>query len=511
MEIVPEVEGGAFTLYEMWSPGGSVGLKSGLAGIWTSNSDFQGRTASYPWTLATARLRLYPQALYERRSDLTGVHFIVTSINDTRAQKSHFDKTLGREVLTGYFGDVWELFKTEMNFTYSVTTPSDGEFGSLTKGRWTGLIGDVLSGQAHVIVAQLSQTYSRAQVIDYSSVLIKFSYRIFARPQARSAVSWSSYTRPFSQSLWIGLGLTIVILGVIFCCIAHWYLHQEMQNTKVLTERRIDWLTNNGEVMKYRLWKKDSFLLMWAAFTQQGWPDPPEPDSLHILFWIVYMMGVVVVAAYSATLVSFLTVIDEGLPFESLTDLKQLRTYRLGILKGSVLEELFQSQGFQEYWNALIEPYSDTLATSYDELRSLASRDPDFAYVGSYEIQKLDPVGACIFHSARQHLLFNDGALGWPKGSPYTGIFDFHIIRLRESGVLHKLSRKWYPEAYSCVNSPVMPLGFQQVFTAFVALGLGAGLSILFLSGEKMFFQKTAYNDRSQVRKEKLPQLLLKV
>ncbi|MPC18335.1 Glutamate receptor ionotropic, NMDA 3B [Portunus trituberculatus] len=174
MEIVPEVEGGAFTLYEMWSPGGSVGLKSGLAGIWTSNSDFQGRTASYPWTLATARLRLYPQALYERRSDLTGVHFIVTSINDTRAQKSHFDKTLGREVLTGYFGDVWELFKTEMNFTYSVTTPSDGEFGSLTKGRWTGLIGDVLSGQAHVIVAQLSQTYSRAQVIDYSSVLIKF-------------------------------------------------------------------------------------------------------------------------------------------------------------------------------------------------------------------------------------------------------------------------------------------------------------------------------------------------
>ena len=54
------------------------------------------------------------------------------------------------------------------------------------------------------------------------------------------------------------------------------------------------------------------------------------------------MVGVVVVAAYSATLVSFLTVIDEGLPFESLTDLKQLRTHRLGILKGSVLEEFFQ-------------------------------------------------------------------------------------------------------------------------------------------------------------------------
>ncbi|XP_063874169.1 probable glutamate receptor [Scylla paramamosain] len=381
---------------------------------------------------------------------------------------------------------------------YSVITPADGEFGSLSNGRWTGLIGDVLSGRAHVIVAQLSQTYSRAQVIDYSSVLIRFSYRIFAKPQARSAVSWSSYTRPFSKSLWIGLGLTIVILGAIFCCIAHWYLHQEMQKTKAGIEKRTVWLTHNREAMKYRLWKKDSLLLMWAAFTQQGWPDPPEPDSLHILFWIVYMVGVVVVAAYSATLVSFLTVVDEGLPFESLTDLKQLRTHRLGILKGSVLEEFFQSQGFQEYWTELIEPYSDTLATSYDELRSLASRDPDFAYVGSYEIQRLDPVGACIFHSARQHLLFNDGALGWPNGSPYTGIFDFHIIRLRESGVLQKLARKWYPSAYNCVNSPVMPLGFQQVFTAFVALGFGAGLSILFLSGEKMFFQRSTYNNRNQ-------------
>ena len=58
--------------------------------------------------------------------------------------------------------------------SYSVITPVDGQFGSLSAGRWTGLVGDILSGRADVIVAQLSHTYSRAQVIDYSSVLIKF-------------------------------------------------------------------------------------------------------------------------------------------------------------------------------------------------------------------------------------------------------------------------------------------------------------------------------------------------
>lgn len=65
------------------------------------------------------------------------------------------------------------------------------------------------------------------------------------------------------------------------------------------------------------------------------------------------------------------------------------------------------------------------MATSYADLRAMALRDSDFTYVGSYEIQRLDPVGACTFHSARQHLLFNDGALGWPRGSPYVEIFDY--------------------------------------------------------------------------------------
>lgn len=73
-----------------------------------------------------------------------------------------------------------------------------------------------------------------------------------------------------------------------------------------------------------------------------GWPNPPEADSLRILFWTTYMVGLVVVAAYSATLVSFLTVADTGLPFESLADLIKLGGYRLGILKGSVLEEYFR-------------------------------------------------------------------------------------------------------------------------------------------------------------------------
>lgn len=77
-------------------------------------------------------------------------------------------------------------------------------------------------------------------------------------------------------------------------------------------------------------------------FPASGWTVTPEVSILRAVFWIAYMVGVVVVAAYSATLVSFLTVQGNDLPFDSLDDIQRIGKHRLGILKGSVLEEFFK-------------------------------------------------------------------------------------------------------------------------------------------------------------------------
>lgn len=282
-----EGDGSFVTLSEVWSPGTDLPLKSEFVGIWTGDSEFRGKDTNDPWAIATDRLRLYPKTKYERRKDLSGVHFIITSINDTRAHKSYFDKELGREVMTGYVGDVWELLKGDMNFTYSVVTPADGLFGALEDGEWTGLVGDLMAGRAHVVVAHLSLTYDRAQVVDYSSVLIKFSYRIFARPPAKSGYSWSSYTRPFSMGVWLGVALTIVLLATIFFSISQWHLRQEVLKTTAGEEKKVISLADPRKVSRYRLWKKDALMLVWAALTQQGKElmnnGPAVPQSNSIL------------------------------------------------------------------------------------------------------------------------------------------------------------------------------------------------------------------------------------
>ena len=56
----------------------------------------------------------------------------------------------------------------------------------------------------------------------------------------------------------------------------------------------------------------------------------------------MYTVGLVLFASYSATLVSFRAVDDTQLRFQTLSGLENLPGYKLGILKGSALEELFE-------------------------------------------------------------------------------------------------------------------------------------------------------------------------
>ena len=51
------------------------------------------------------------------------------------------------------------------------------------------------------------------------------------------------------------------------------------------------------------------------------------------MYWLGYVTAVVVLAAYSATLISFLTIQNNALPFQTLDKLIADRTYEMGLLR----------------------------------------------------------------------------------------------------------------------------------------------------------------------------------
>ena len=84
----------------------------------------------------------------------------------------------------------------------------------------------------------------------------------------------------------------------------------------------------------------------------------------------------------------------------------------------------FQLPRLRPAWDNMIKPYDNTLAKNYDMMRNISFHDPYYAFVASYELQIMDYIGACNYKTAKQNILYNDGALGFIKGSPYTQLFN---------------------------------------------------------------------------------------
>jgi hypothetical protein len=72
----------------------------------------------------------------------------------------------------------------------------------------------------------------------------------------------------------------------------------------------------------------------------QGYPTTPKHDILRWLFLLIYVLGMLLLVSYSATLTSLLAVADTCLPFNSLESLADNGKYRLGVLTGSNNHEL---------------------------------------------------------------------------------------------------------------------------------------------------------------------------
>ena len=58
---------------------------------------------------------------------------------------------------------------------YTIKTSSDGKWGVLKNGTWTGMVKDIVNKDADIIVAHLSRSFDRSQVLDFTNVLLKFT------------------------------------------------------------------------------------------------------------------------------------------------------------------------------------------------------------------------------------------------------------------------------------------------------------------------------------------------
>ena len=72
--------------------------------------------------------------------------------------------------MRGYCVDLLMELAKKMNFDYEIIPAAGNQYGyKMSNGTWTGLVGDLISGEIDISVATLTMTTEREEVIDFVS------------------------------------------------------------------------------------------------------------------------------------------------------------------------------------------------------------------------------------------------------------------------------------------------------------------------------------------------------
>uniref|UniRef100_A0A4W5NDL7 Glutamate receptor n=1 Tax=Hucho hucho TaxID=62062 RepID=A0A4W5NDL7_9TELE len=120
----------------------------------------------------------------------------------------------------GYCIDLLEKLAEDMGFDFDLYIVGDGKYGGFKNGRWTGLVGDLLSGAAHLAVTSFSINSARSRVIDFTSPFFSTSLGILVRTRD-TAAPIGAFMWPLHWSMWLGIFVSLHVTAV-FLTIYEW-------------------------------------------------------------------------------------------------------------------------------------------------------------------------------------------------------------------------------------------------------------------------------------------------
>ncbi|XP_053602444.1 uncharacterized protein LOC128670645 isoform X2 [Plodia interpunctella] len=357
--------------------------------------------------------------------------------------------------------------------------PYDDEFDDEPE-KWTGIIGDLVSGAAHMSFAALSVSSARAEVIDYSQPYFFSGVSILAAPNQRPDIPLLAFLLPFSPELWIAI-FTSLNVTAIAVAIYEWlspfglnpWGRQRSKNFSISSALWVMWGLLCGHLVAFKApksWPNKFLINVWGGFS------------------------VIFVASYTANIAALIA----GLFFHNAVDDYQGRSnwlsLRVGTARSSVSEYYVQrnnpqlAQQMRRYALQDIEEGIQRLRNGTLDL--LIADTPVLDYYRATD-------HGCKLQRVGDHALAEDTyAIGMAKGFPLKDSISAVIAKYSSNGYMDILTEKWYG-GLSCFKlSPdygiqPKPLGVAAVAGVFILLGVGMIVGCLILILEHLFYKYT--------------------
>nr|XP_057920536.1 glutamate receptor ionotropic, NMDA 3A [Doryrhamphus excisus] len=380
----------------------------------------------------------------------------------------------------GYCIDLLEKLAEDMGFTFDLYIVGDGKYGGFKNGRWTGLVGDLLSGAAHLAVTSFSINSARSQVIDFTSPFFSTSLGILVRTRD-TAAPIGAFMWPLHWSMWLGIFVSLHVTA-IFLTLYEWHSPFGM------TPRG----RNRDRVFSFSSALNVCYAILFGR-TVAIKPPKCWTGRLLMNLWAIFCLFCL--STYTANLAAVM--VGEK-TYEQLSGIHDPKLHH-------------PSQGFR-FATVRESSAEDYVKKSFPEMHEYMRRynvpaTPDGIHNLKADPQKLDAFimdkalldyevsidADCKTLTVGKPFAIEGYGIGLPQNSPLTSNFSELVSQYKSDGFMDMLHDKWYKVVpcgkRSFAVTETLQMGIKHFSGLFVMLCVGVALSLLTTIAEHIVYK----------------------
>uniref|UniRef100_A0A3Q3DU42 Glutamate receptor n=1 Tax=Hippocampus comes TaxID=109280 RepID=A0A3Q3DU42_HIPCM len=409
--------------------------------------------------------------------------------NDSSVLQSFFQNLAGpngsvptdaKKCCYGYCIDLLEKLAEDMGFSFDLYIVGDGKYGGFKNGRWTGLVGDLLSGAAHLAVTSFSINSARSQVIDFTSPFFSTSLGILVRTRD-TAAPIGAFMWPLHWSMWLGIFVSLHVTA-IFLTLYEWHSPFGM------TPRG----RNRDRVFSFSSALNVCYAILFGR-TVAIKPPKCWTGRLLMNLWAIFCLFCL--STYTANLAAVM--VGEK-TYEQLSGIHDPKLHH-------------PSQGFR-FATVRESSAEDYVKKSFPEMHEYMRRynvpaTPDGIHNLKADPQKLDAFimdkalldyevsidADCKTLTVGKPFAIEGYGIGLPQNSPLTSNFSELISQYKSDGFMDMLHDKWYKVVpcgkRSFAVTETLQMGIKHFSGLFVMLCVGVALSLLTTIAEHIVYK----------------------
>ncbi|KAM6040019.1 glutamate receptor ionotropic, NMDA 3B isoform 1-T1 [Theristicus caerulescens] len=374
----------------------------------------------------------------------------------------------------GYCIDLLEKLAEDVPFDFELYIVGDGKYGAWKNGRWTGLVGDLLSGTAHMAVTSFSINSARSKVIDFTSPFFSTSLGILVRTKD-TASPIGAFMWPLHWTMWVGIFVALHMTA-LFLTLYEW------KSPYGMTPHG----RNRMKIFSYSSALNLCYAILFGRTVSSKTPKCCTGRFLMNL-WAIFCL--LVLSSYTANLAA---VMVGDKTFEELSGIHDPKGFRFGTVWESSAEEYIK-KSFPEMHEYMRRYNVPTTPAGVTMLKTEPPKLNAFIMDKSLLDYEVSIDSDCKLLTVGKPFAIEGYGIGLPQNSPLTSNISEFISRYKSAGFIDLLHDKWY-KMVPCGKrvfavTETLQMGIYHFSGLFVLLCIGLSGSLLTSLGEHVFYR----------------------